>query len=43
MGQATGFVDGRTRSNYPASKKHYHYEGASGYGDNENIVGYSPE
>lgn len=30
----------KTRSRHHNSEKHYHYEGVSGYGSNENIKGY---
>ena len=43
MAQCMDVVGSRTRSRYKGSGKHNHYEGASGYGDNENILGYNPE
>jgi hypothetical protein len=33
----------KTKSAYPHSSKHYHYEAASFFGDNENVRGYNPE
>jgi hypothetical protein len=33
----------KTRSGHPHSSKHYRYEASSFFGDNENILGYSPE
>ena len=43
MAQAMACIDSRTKSRYTGSRKHNHYEGSSGYGDNENILGYNPE
>jgi len=35
-----GSIEDKTMSQHPANKGvNYHYEGVSGYGDNENIVG----
>lgn len=39
-GATVGAIQSKTKSNYPASSMAWHYEGVSGYGDNENILGY---
>lgn len=37
-----GALESKTMSQYPANKQvDYHYRDIAGYGDNENIVGYS--
>ncbi len=36
-------VGSRTRTGHPHSSKHYRYEAASFWGDNENVHGYHPE
>lgn len=42
MAQAVSFIGGKTASRYPCNKGvNYHYQGCSGFGSNENILGYS--
>lgn len=40
MSATLGAVHSKTCSRYKGSSKHNHWEGTSGYGGNENIVGY---
>jgi hypothetical protein len=39
-GATVSALQSKTRSGHPASSMANHWEGVSGYGDNENIVGY---
>lgn len=41
--QALTAVENKTRSQYPHTAKHYHYESTGFFGDNEEVVGYRPE
>lgn len=41
MSATMGAVQNKTKTQYPASSMANHWTGVSGYGDNENICGYS--
>lgn len=40
-GATVSAVESKTRSRYHSGGMAYHYVGVSGYGDNENVLGYS--